>query len=162
MSYCKVVCLGIMFNTMDLSLTINPDRLSEVLEIWGDCGGAHFSQQHELRVLLGKLHFVACCIWPGLIFESHLWNFLQETLLVGKVSITAEAQKDIAWWLKFMSLYNGVSMFRRNGPSLIVLYLVMPVWLVEAPGWRVSISMLNFQISFWLTGPALILWSWWW
>ena len=109
-SACVVVCLGIVFNTRELSLTITPDRLSEVLGILADWEGRMSASRLDLQVLLGKLHFVACCVRPGRVFVSRLLNFLRETPPVGKVSIPAEAQKDVAWWLKFMPLYNGVSM----------------------------------------------------
>ena len=107
---CVVVCLGIVFNTRELSLTITPDRLSEVLGILEDWEGRMSASRHDLQVLLGKLHFVACCVRPWRVFVSRLLNFLCETPPMGKVSIPAEARKDVAWWLKFMPLYNGVSM----------------------------------------------------
>ena len=125
---CVVVCLGIVFNTRELSLTITPDRLSKVLGILEDWEGCMSASRHDLQVLLGELHFVACCVRPGRVFVSRLLNFLPETPPMGKVSIPAEARKDVAWWLKFMPLYNGVLWFhRRNGRFLIVSCLVMRV-----------------------------------
>ena len=107
---CAVTCLGILFNTRDLSLTITPDRLEEITELLRGWAGRVSASRHDLQVLLGKLQFVACCVRPGRIFVSRLLNFLRETPETGRVPIPVQAQKDVAWWLKFMPLYNGVSM----------------------------------------------------
>ena len=107
---CVMTFLGVQFNTLDLSLTITPDRLAEVsnlLERWTE---KEHSTRQELQALLGKLHFVTNCVRPGRVFVSRLLNFLRSIPENGKVKLTEEVKKDIRWWLKFMPTYNGVSM----------------------------------------------------
>ena len=84
---CAVTWLGILFNTRDLSLTITPDRLEEITELLQGWAGRVSGSRHDLQVLLGKLQFVGCCVRPGRIFVSRLFNFLRETPETGSIPI---------------------------------------------------------------------------
>ena len=112
---CQMIALGIMFDTVNLTLTITPDRLQEIAQILEDWGERRSASRHDLQVLLGKLQFAACCVRPGRIFVSRLLNFLRQTPESGQVDIPQEAQLDIKWWQLFMPSYNGVSMMPWDG-----------------------------------------------
>ena len=107
---CIMTFLGVQFNTLDLSLTITPDRLAEVSELLEKWMGKENATKQELQVLLGKLHFVANCVRPGRVFVSRLLNCLRAFPETGKVRLSDEVRKDVNWWLRFMPTYNGVSM----------------------------------------------------
>ena len=61
----------------------------------------------DLESLIGKLQFVTACVRPGRIFISRLLNTLRG-LPAGVHSAEFEMCKDIEWWKKFLTKYNGV------------------------------------------------------
>ena len=91
--------LGVQFDTVELRLTITPDRLVEIQALLASWEGAN---RLELQSLLGKLQFAAGCVRPGRIFVSRLLNFLRTTKESGSFVIPPDARADIAWWQKFM------------------------------------------------------------
>ena len=107
---CVMTFLGIQLNTLDLTLTITQDRLDEIAQLLHSWEAKTSTTRQELQELLGKLHFVSCCVRPGRVLVSRLLNYLRELPEQGKRAIPEEALADVKWWLKYMPIYNGVSM----------------------------------------------------
>ena len=106
----KMVFLGVLFDTDNLTLEITPDRLVEIeleLDTWV---ARTRCNRHDIQELLGKLNFVASCVRPARIFMSRMLAFLRTMPVVGNRVISQDFHKDIIWWRKFMRQYNGVSM----------------------------------------------------
>ena len=109
----KMVFLGVLFNTEDLTLSITPERLNEIsglVKFWLEKDKCTLK---ELQSLLGKLHFVSNCVKPGRIFVSRLLVWLRKfpsgfSGLMKK--IPRYVMRDLFWWDKFLGVYNGVSM----------------------------------------------------
>jgi hypothetical protein len=56
--------------------------------------------------------FISRIIQPGRIFLRRLFTASTKVrLLFHRVRLTSEATKDIAWWLSFIRVWNGKSMF---------------------------------------------------
>ena len=64
----------------------------------------------EVESLLGKLQFLAKCIRAGRIFLSRLIQWIRGMDRKQHYKIPLEARKDIAWWGRCASQYNGVSL----------------------------------------------------
>ena len=112
-----MLCLGIWINTLDMTLSVPPFRVSELhqeLHKW-----LHKSSftRHELQQLLGKLSFVSACVRPGRAFMSRLLNALRACFSRPKNAsfpLTVELRSDLDWWLFFLSQYNGISVIPSN------------------------------------------------
>lgn len=103
-------CLGVLFDTMSLTLTITPERLLEISQLLVSWENKVEANKHELQSLVGKLMFVASCVRPGRVFVARLLNFLRNMSDNSYTPLPMEALADIRWWKKFMPTYNGVSM----------------------------------------------------
>lgn len=101
--------IGIMFDTIKLTLEITPDRLIEIQELLDTWGSKSHASKTELESFTGKLSFVAACVRPGRIFLARIYNAMS-LWSSGSSPIPVEMQKDIWWWQKFMKTYNGISM----------------------------------------------------
>ena len=62
------VFLGILFNTITLTLEITQDRLDEILELLNTWTSKKSATLKELQSLLGKLNFAASTICAGRVF----------------------------------------------------------------------------------------------
>ena len=103
------VFLGILFNTITMTMQITPDRLDEIKELlqqWMEMKSATLNQ---LQSLLGKLNFAASTVRAGRIFVSRLINALKEFPKKGQRKISKSMRKDIQWWINFMEEFDGIT-----------------------------------------------------
>ena len=103
-------CLGVQFDTVQMTMSVTQERLAEIeslLSVWSVRGSATKS---ELQSLVGKLSFVSKCVRHSTLFLAWILALLR-TLKRNhyRSRLTGEFRKDIAWWLRFMRSYNGVS-----------------------------------------------------
>ncbi len=110
----KMVFLGVMFDTDNLTLEITPDRLTEIEDELKTWLTKTYCTRHDVQELLGKLNFVASCVRPARIFMARMLAFLRSTPPVGTTLIPTDCKKDLVWWFTFMRQYNGVSMMMMD------------------------------------------------
>ena len=103
------VFLGILFNTLDMTMTIVPDRLKEIRTLLTEWENKKSTDLREIQVLLGKLNFVASTVRAGRVFVSRIINELKGFPKNRRRKVSTEMKKDIHWWLTFMEKFNGVS-----------------------------------------------------
>ena len=74
---CVMIFLGILFDTVKLTLEVSEERLwetRELLEVW--LKKTHVSRR-EVESMVGKLAFLASCVRPGRLFISRMLEFLR-------------------------------------------------------------------------------------
>jgi len=109
---CQVmVFLGVLFNTITMTVEVTPERLKEIKELLGVWLGKEEATLKELQSVIGKLNFVAACVRPGRIFISRLLNWLRQiySMESQKVKIPEDVRRDLRWWDRFLYTYNGIS-----------------------------------------------------
>ena len=108
----RVTCLGVLFDTINYTMSVTPDRLldlqTDLLPKWLTKKSVTKS---ELQSLIGKLAFVSKCVRPG---RLHLIRILDTLRSLQRnhhrVKLSAEFRKDIRWWMRFINVFNGVSL----------------------------------------------------
>ena len=107
---CRMSFLGVWFNSEEMTLEVTPDRILEIKTLLVEWLSKDLVSQKEVQSLVGKLNFIAACVKPGRVFISRILNFLREfkdsTMML---ALDIEFYKDLEWWLKFLELYNGIS-----------------------------------------------------
>ena len=108
----RVTCLGVLFDTINFTMSVTPDRLLELqtdlLPKWLTKKSA---TKTELQSLIGKLAFVSKCVRPGRLFLTRILDTLRSLRHNHhRVKLSAEFRKDIRWWMRFINVYNGVSL----------------------------------------------------
>lgn len=107
----KMIFLGTMFDTEELTLSITSERLQEILLLVDQWLQKTHATLHELQSLIGKLQFVSNCVKPSRIFICRLLNWLRQIHATEMlVPIPPDFRKDLVWWKNFLPRYNGVSM----------------------------------------------------
>ncbi len=104
--------LGILFDTVTMTLEVTPERLDEIRSLVGSWLRRTSASKKELQSLLGKLNFVSSCVRSSRIFVLRLLNFLREIYKSDDVQhvLPVYLHKDLLWWDTFLPLYNGISM----------------------------------------------------
>ena len=114
----SMVFLGILVNTVTMSLEVSPSKLLEIHElllIWLEKDSVY---KRELQSLIGKLNFVASCVRSSRIFFSRMLNFLRTMEDNVSYEITLDFRRDVYWWFSFMRQFNGVSYIIQEDWSL--------------------------------------------
>ena len=93
-------------------MELTPERLVEIrrlVKFWLIKDSASLKQ---VQSLLGKLNFIAACVKPSRIFVSMLLIWLRSIYNSSEFlhPIPIYVKKDLIWWDRFLSLYNGISM----------------------------------------------------
>ena len=73
----SMVFVGVLFNTVSMTIETTPERLKEIssiLKVWLYKEKASLK---EVQSLLGKLNFIAACVRPGRIFISRMLQWLK-------------------------------------------------------------------------------------
>ena len=132
---CVMIFLGILFNTISLTLEISQDRLDEtkeLIEVW--LARTHVTRK-DVETMVGKLGFIATCVRPGRLFVSRLLEFMRGMPQVGKFKVTEEFRKDLLWWKEFLPQYNGISMMALENWSLPDEIVATDACLKGCGGW---------------------------
>jgi hypothetical protein len=105
----EMTFLGVQFNTLNMTLTITPERLTELNQLLLTWLAKSFCTKKELQSFVGKLQFAAACVKSGRIFLARMFSFMKALPDSGLHPIHNEFHKDVIWWHTFMAKYNGVS-----------------------------------------------------
>ena len=95
----QMTCLGVLFDTVALTMSVTPERLNqlqdELLPMWLAKKSA---TKTELQSLIGKLSFVSKCVRPGRLFLTRILDTLRSLRRNHhRIKLTAEFRKDIHW-----------------------------------------------------------------
>ena len=110
----NIVFLGINFNSVNFDLTLPDSKVGETLDLLQWFRDKTRASKKQLQRLAGKLNWASRVIRGGRTYLRRVLN-LQNSIKLPyqKVKLNVEFHKDIAWWLDFMSLFNGVPMNKR-------------------------------------------------
>ena len=115
----RVRWLGIDISTVDMSLSIPPDKLSEVVQLVGTCANKKTIHRRQYESLIGKLMFIAKCVAPARTFMSRLLQALRDTS-GWFVRVNQDVRDDLAWFLEFSSQWNGVAIIPPDSPNVFI------------------------------------------
>ena len=130
----SMVFLGVLFDTLDMSMRVTPDRLSDLLS---QCQATLLQQTitiANLRSLLGVMSFVTACVRPARIFMNGLLNALRSSYTSRLCHISDDLKSDLHWWGTFLSQYNGVSIIKIDPWITDPLFLSTDACLTGAGG----------------------------
>ena len=103
-------CLGVQFDTVQMTLSVTPTRLTEIETLLVSWSTKKSATKSELQSLVGKLSFISKCVRQSRLFLSRILALLRTLRQNGhSTRLSTEFRRDIAWWLRFMRTYNGVS-----------------------------------------------------
>ena len=131
----RMVFLGILFDTIAMTLSITKDRLIDILCLLHSWSGKVSATKREVQQLVGKLHFVSKCVRPGRLFVSRMLEFLRSMGERQEKQLSTEFKKDVNWWLKFLPLYDGVSMMVTEEWSTPDEVFASDACLIGSGGW---------------------------
>ena len=101
--------LGILINTVLLTLQIDSARMAEIQQELVKWANKKTATLKQVQSLVGKLNFCATVVRSGRLFYSRILAFMKMLPQVGTKQIPPEVRQDIAWWQIFTPKFNGIS-----------------------------------------------------
>ena len=101
----QVTCLGIVVDTVALSVSILAEKLSVIKDICLAWSSKQTCMKKELQSLLGLLLYVAKC--------NKMLMLLRENTHSSRICLTEDFKKDLRWFNAFLPVFNGVSFFNQ-------------------------------------------------
>ena len=109
----QVTCLGIVVDTVALSVSIPAEKLSVIKSICVEWCAKQTCTKKELQSLLGLLLYVAKCIKYARYFLNRMLMLLRENTHCKRIRLTEAFKKDLRWFNAFLPVFNGVSFFKQ-------------------------------------------------
>jgi hypothetical protein len=132
----RVTMLGIMFDTLKMTMEVTPERVRETEQLTQDWMEKQSATKKEVQQLIGKLMFVSKCVRQSRVFLNRILNFLKSfnqdnsslidsrqasreqgrrtTMPNRDTPITATVsgglRKDVKWFNTFLKSFNGISL----------------------------------------------------
>ena len=110
-----MIFLGVLFNTLTMTMEITPERLTEIRHLIRTWLQKESATLKQVQSLLGKLNFIAAFVNPSRIFVSRLLIWLRSYEFDHLIPLSVK--KDLIWWNRFLPLYNGISLMEYENWS---------------------------------------------
>ena len=160
----QLTYLGIEIYTVARCVRLPQDKYISLMYILKEWKGKRKCTKRELLSLIGSLPFAAKVFKPDRLFLRRLIDLSTSVKkLHHRISLNSEARADISWWIDFMPVWTGVSLFQEDPVSSIELDLFTNASKVGCGGvfnrkWF-SLSwpnkFLSYDINFWSYLPFM-------
>ena len=109
-----IPCLGIDIDVISGIMSIPEEKLTSIITMcaqWGDKVKTH---KKALQSLAGSLLYIHKCVHPARLFINRVLATLREAPETGPILLSVEFHKDIAWFNRFLPLFNGKVYFKKH------------------------------------------------
>ncbi len=89
----KLIFLGVLFETSDMTLSVTYERLEELKRLLGYWLELEVASKKDMQSIIGKLNFVATCVRQRRVFIARLINHLKVFASEGQTSYNQHSQE---------------------------------------------------------------------
>ena len=110
----KMIWLGILFDTINMTMSIPEQKLKDIMEelkCWASCTHA---TRREMQSVLGSLQFVAKVSPPFRLFINRMLECLKDTPGSGSHTLSWGFKKDVDFFLRLLPKINGVRIINKS------------------------------------------------
>ena len=128
--------LGIWYNTVTMTMSITPDRLTEVKGLLRKWIAMQSITKNEIQQILGKLNFISSTVRAGRVFVSRIINTLKTFPERGRRRMSEDMRKDLICWRDYMQEFDGKNIIPEPGWTKPDQIVSVDVCLEGAGGWN--------------------------
>ena len=110
----EAVCLGILVNTKNSTLSIPPKKLKEIKSLVENWSHKKTCSKNQLQSLLGSLLFVSKCVKYSRFFLNRLLDTLRSNAKNNIINLDGHFHRDVNWFKKFVEKFNGTTFFDKS------------------------------------------------
>ena len=117
----SMIFLGILFNSIDMTVSLSAERLEEIERLLADWSQRRQASREQLQELIGILAFAAKVVRSSRIFLRRMIDQLKRIPSAANhdkpYPLSDEFFADLRWWSTFMRTWNGVALISDSSRS---------------------------------------------
>ena len=103
----KAVCLGVLIDSVNGTISIPPEKLDQVNITVSQWLSKRVVTKRQLQSLLGLLLYVHKCVKPARFFLNRMLDLLRFCHTTARVTLTEDFRRDLRWFANFLPFHNG-------------------------------------------------------
>ena len=107
----QVICLGILVDTVNKTLSVPQDKLKDIVNMVNDWQGRKRCTKTQFQSLLGSLLYITKCVHPARYFLNRMLVILRNNTTNRYISLYTSFFQDLNWFQQFQKHFNGVTYF---------------------------------------------------
>ena len=107
----QVICLGILVDTVNRTISIPPDKLQDIKNICKSWVNKTTCTKNQFQSLLGSLLYITKCIKPARFFLNHMLQILRSQGHISRFQLSSSFYKVLNWFNIFLTQYNGITYY---------------------------------------------------
>ena len=113
----QVICLGILVDTVQKTLSIPEDKLKDIINMVDNWQGRKKCTRNQFQSLLGSLLYIIKCVHPAQYFLNRMLVILRDNKENRYISLDTSFFQDLNWFQQFLRNVNGVTYFDNRKPQ---------------------------------------------
>ena len=124
----QLTFLGVQLDTVSCTMTLPHDKLIEFQALVSSFQHKHRATKKQLQRLAGKLNWACRVVYGGRTFLRRVLDTMNSLISpAAKHKLGASFQRDIAWWVNFLKVFNGKRLFLDSQPTVDVITDACPL-----------------------------------
>ena len=91
------------------TLSISEEKIKTIHDEWSVIYDKSRIIKQNFQSLLGKLLYVHKCVAPTGMFVGRILHLFRQTSHKKSITLNDQFKRDLAWFIKFLPLYDGVT-----------------------------------------------------
>ena len=116
----KVVCLGVLIDTVAGTVAIPPEKLRQINDTVKEWLEKRSCTKRQLQSILGLLLYVHKCVKPARVFLNRMLDLLRTSQNAQKITLTSDFRRDVRWFAKFLPTYNGINFYDHRSVDHVI------------------------------------------
>ena len=108
----QVICLGILVDSVNKTLSIPEDKLKDIIDMVHKWQDKTTCTKTQFQPLLGSLLYITKCVHPAHYFLNRMLVILRNNAF--HFSLSPSFFKDLNWFHQFLKHFNGVTYFENR------------------------------------------------
>ena len=105
------VCLGIEINSVNRTLQIPREKLTQIQQICQQYVSKKKVTKNQFQSLLGSLLYITKCVKPARFFLNRMLQLLRDSTDKTRINLNTEFFRDLNWFNTFLAQYNGITFY---------------------------------------------------
>ena len=107
-----------MIDTIAVTIAIPPEKLNAINDVVRHWLDKDVESKRQLQSILGLLLYIHKCVRPARVFLNRMLEFLRSAHGCQKILLMPYLKRDLRCFAKFLSTYNGVSLYNHQPVDL--------------------------------------------
>ena len=114
------ICLGIEINTVNRTLKIPQEKLTDIQNICSQFASKSKVTKNQLQSLSGSLLYITKCFKPARFFLNRMLQLLRDSNSQSIIELNDHFHRDLNWFNTFLWQYNVVTFYDHRKPSYTI------------------------------------------